>query len=262
MVQTQGDTATYMLDNAWREARQRLTLIEEVLDPWTLRHLEGVGVGPGWRCAELGAGGGSVARWLCSRVGPQGRVVAVDLDTRFLDGSGEPNLDVRQADLTATDLEAGAFDLIHARALLMHIPGRAELLERIIAALRPGGWLVLEEPDFHPIAAVAVGAYREAFLAFGEELVDGGAVIDWGRDLPSILDRHALTSVDSDSMLMTFRGGSSAARLVRLSFEQLRGRMLDSGRIVEDVLDAAFAELDRPELWFTGMAMVAAWGRL
>lgn len=260
MVQTPA-TTSYMLDNAWREARQRLGLIEEVLDPWTIRHLEGVGIGPGWRCAELGAGGGSIARWLCSRVGPQGRVVAVDLDTRFLEGGGEPTLEVRQADLTETDLEAGAFDLIHARALLMHIPGRADLLERMVAALRPGGWLLIEEPDFYPLAAITAGVYRETWAAMGEELVAAGGVIDWARELPGILDRHALEDVAADQMVMTFRGASACARLVRLTVEQLRARLVNSGRIGADVIDAAFAELDRPELWFTGMAIIAAWGR-
>jgi hypothetical protein len=76
---------TYLLPNAWHQARERLALLERVLDPGTTRHLDELGVAAGWECLEFGAGGGSIAAWLCARVGSTGRVVATDLDTRFLE---------------------------------------------------------------------------------------------------------------------------------------------------------------------------------
>lgn len=253
--------AGYMFDNALHDARRRLDLLEATYDPLTLRHLATVGVEPGWRCAELGAGGGSIARWLCSRVGPGGRVVAVDLDTRFLEESGEPNLEVRQADLTASDLEPGAYDLVHARALLVHLPSRTDLLERMVTWLRPGGRLLVEEPDFYPITAVETGAYREAFSAMAEVVAAGGGASDWARDLPGLLDALGLKEVDADTTVMTFRGGSACARMIGTTILQVRAAMVGSGRIGEDDLDGVVAELDRPERWFTGFAGVAAWGR-
>ena len=65
----------------------RLKLLEALCDPWTFRCLDGIGVRQGWRCLEVGAGAGSVVRWLSERVGSAGRVVAVDLDPRFLGDS-------------------------------------------------------------------------------------------------------------------------------------------------------------------------------
>ena len=62
----------------------RLKLLEAVCDPWTFRHLDGIGVRQGWRRLEVGAGAGSVVRWLSEPVGSAGRVVAGDLDPRFL----------------------------------------------------------------------------------------------------------------------------------------------------------------------------------
>ena len=70
-----------------REERRRLELLEQCLDPMTTRSLDAIGVEKGWRCLELGGGAGSITRMLCERVGPAGRVTAVDLDTRFLDES-------------------------------------------------------------------------------------------------------------------------------------------------------------------------------
>ncbi|HZM84459.1 MAG TPA: class I SAM-dependent methyltransferase [Candidatus Limnocylindrales bacterium] len=40
-----------------------------------------------------------------------------------------------------------AFDVIHARAVLTHLPERDEVLARLVAALRPGGWLLIEDVD-------------------------------------------------------------------------------------------------------------------
>src|SRR5690348_16766904 len=90
------DMADYLLGNRWREQRRRLAALEAWFDPGTIRHLEALGVAPGWRCLEVGAGGGSVARWLADRVSPQGHVLATDLDTCFLDALQSPHLEVRR----------------------------------------------------------------------------------------------------------------------------------------------------------------------
>src|ERR1039458_7122444 len=39
------------------------------------------------------------------------------------------------------------FDLVHARLVLVHVPQRAQALAAMVAALKPGGWLLLEEAD-------------------------------------------------------------------------------------------------------------------
>jgi hypothetical protein len=70
----------YVFDNAAEEqTRERFATLPRLYDPGTIRHLEALGVGAGWRCLEVGAGGGSVARWLAERVGPIGRVLATDI---------------------------------------------------------------------------------------------------------------------------------------------------------------------------------------
>src|SRR5688572_25531187 len=129
------------------EERRRLELLEQCLDPMTTRSLDAIGVQPGWRCLEVGGGGGSVTRMLCERVGPAGRVAAVDLDTRFLEEIQDQNLDVYRQDIVADGLPGDAYDLIHARLLLMHLPTREKVLEQMAATLRPGGWLLIEEMD-------------------------------------------------------------------------------------------------------------------
>jgi hypothetical protein len=73
------DDQTYAFKNALDAQRARLRTLETLFDPGTIRYLEARGVAPGWRCAKVGAGRGSIAAWLYDRVGPEGSVLATDL---------------------------------------------------------------------------------------------------------------------------------------------------------------------------------------
>ena len=93
----------------------------------------------------MGAGGGSIASWLCERVGNEGRVLATDLEPCFLQMLPFDNLEVRRHDIRMEGLAESQFDLAHARLVLMHLPGREIALQRRIDSLKPGGWIVVEE---------------------------------------------------------------------------------------------------------------------
>src|ERR671926_1028819 len=134
----------YRFDNAWLQARDRLAALEAQLDPGTIRHLQALGVGDGWHCLEIGGGGGSITEWLCRRVGPTGRVVATDINTRFLEALDFGNLEVRVHNIVEDELEQGAFDLVHARGVLVYLSQRDTMLERMVSALRPGGVVLVE----------------------------------------------------------------------------------------------------------------------
>jgi ubiquinone/menaquinone biosynthesis C-methylase UbiE len=87
--------SSYVFDQAWKKERQRLQAIEYLYDGSTIRRLTELGVSEGWRCLEVGCGAGGVTLWMADQVASTGQVVATDLDTRFLDGHGRGNLDVR-----------------------------------------------------------------------------------------------------------------------------------------------------------------------
>src|SRR5437764_5658736 len=107
-----------------------------MLDGKTLAVLDRIGVQPGWRCLEVGAGAGTVSRALADRVGADGSVWSVDIDLRFHDAM-PANVDVKQLDVVRDDLPPSHFDVVHARAVLQHIPEREHVLDRLLAALRP-----------------------------------------------------------------------------------------------------------------------------
>ena len=112
---------------------ERLQLLQQTLDPLTIRRFERLGVQKGWRCLEVGAGGGSVTRWLAKQVGLQGKVVATDIETRLLDKTHEPNLEMRRHDILVDGLEQGYYDLVHTRAVLMHLTDPVQAVKKMAA---------------------------------------------------------------------------------------------------------------------------------
>jgi ubiquinone/menaquinone biosynthesis C-methylase UbiE len=112
----------YLFDNEALEAGDRFGALASLFDPVTFRHLEDLGVTDGWRCLEVGAGGGSVASWLATRVGESGHVVATDLDVRWLEERVRaPNIEVRQHSVVDDPLDDRSFDLVHERLVLLHV---------------------------------------------------------------------------------------------------------------------------------------------
>ena len=252
--------SSYTFDNTWQQARRRLALLAETLDPATQRRMHALGMGPDWQCLDVGAGGGSIAQWLCTQVGDQGRVLATDIDTRFLDTLVEPNLEIRRHNIVADDLPEATFDLVHTRLVLMHLSAREQVLTRLVAALRPGGWLLLEEHDIFPITATASAAYARVWQAMGQAIAAAGARPDWGRQLPSLLTAHGLSEISAEVDVPLFRGASPMAEFWRLSLTQLREPVIAVGASEQDV-DDVLAMLTDTTHWFMGPAIVAAWGR-
>lgn len=140
------------LSNQWSDEQKRLAGVEATYDPGTFRFLDMLGLGVGMHCLELGGGGGSVARWMAERVGPSGSVLVTDIDVGALDGCEGPNIEVRVHDAGTDPIDECAFDIIHSRLVLEHIPARFEVLDKLVAALRPGGALLIENADLALIA--------------------------------------------------------------------------------------------------------------
>lgn len=257
----------YAFDNAWAHARRRLRGLEQLLDPGTLRHLEALGVGEGWRCLEIGAGGGSIAEWLSRRVGPTGQVMATDLDTRFLAALTAPNLDVRRHDIISDDLPEGRFDLVLSRLVLEHIQERERALRRMRSALRPGGWLVCEGADNISVALVSPtdAASNALFMKIEQgkdRVMAARGSMYCGRHLFGMLRALGLADVQADARVSLLYAGTEPVLWKRLSVEQLRGDIVDAGLATAAEIEAYFALLDAPNFVSQGFIVTTAWGRV
>jgi SAM-dependent methyltransferase len=257
--------SSYLLDNAGKEAPVRFAALSALFDSGTIRHLEDRGVASGWHCLEVGGGSGSIASWLADRVGPTGRVLVTDIDPRFLESLQLPNLEVRRHDIGADPLPKAAFDLVHSRLVLLHVPEREKALARMIEALKPGGWLIDEEYDstsMLPDPAVSPGeVLLKAQVAVARLLDDRGAERRLGRLLFGRLRAHGLVCVGAEARVFMLQGGSPTVSALRANYEQLRTAMIDANYLTEQEFDEDLARLDDPGFLMPSGILWAAWGR-
>ncbi|WP_433053181.1 methyltransferase domain-containing protein [Dactylosporangium sp. CS-033363] len=253
----------YLLDNAQPEAGARFGALAELFDPSTFRHFEALGIGPGMRCWEVGAGGPSVPGWLAARVGPEGHVLATDLDVSWL--PTDAGYDVRRHDVGVEAAPGGDFHLVHARLLLVHVNNRAAALAAMVGALRPGGVLLVEEADpaLQPLACPDESGAAQRLANklkhdFRALMAERGVDLAYGRKLPRLLRGAGLRDVAADAYFPVT--GPACARLERATIEQIRGRLLDAGLATRAEIDEHLANLDAGELDVATSPMISAWG--
>jgi SAM-dependent methyltransferase len=255
----------YLMINARAEAADRLDGLAEAFDGATTGHLRRLGVRPGASCLEVGAGGGSIARWLAAQVGPGGRVLATDLDPSRFRHDGSPQLEVRQHDLVEEPVPEGPWDVVHERLVLQHLSQREEILARLVASLAPAGWILLEDFD----AGIARTADRWApghelvqavATTFREILVARGAVNDFSDSARRLLGELGLTDIGSSGHVAIDPGGQGWARAMSANARQTRDQLHDRGVSLLDV-DRYLELVEEPERFIASPVLVSTWGR-
>lgn len=240
-------------DDAWKEERQRLRALEGMTDPSSLRRLDALGLREGWSCLEVGCGSASIARWMSHRVVPAGgRVVALDVDTRFAADAAGPALEVLQQDVATAPLPQKAFDLVHVRRVLQPRLQLEQVLERLVSALKPGGWLLLEEMETFSLAQNETGPFRQMVEVLHTLERSASAASTSVRTLPGALQRLGLRSVSAEGELLVFSGGSPAAEYHR----HLTARLWREGEhlrmLTRKQYEQCLEKLSEPSAWFYG----------
>jgi SAM-dependent methyltransferase len=268
-VAAQPDPATpapaYTFDNDDPAAAERLRLSSAVLDGFTISRLLTLGDLTGRHCLELGAGNGSIAGWLTDQAGPTGQVLATDINTRHI--PPDRGYTVVRHDLTGDPLPDGPWDLIHARLVLRHLPGRHDILRRLAATLAPGGALAIEEWDAYRAGLVLTAPEPEAtelFYAYEtimEQLVDARAVdLHWPWQVHGAMAGAGLADVETAVHARSWPGGSAGALHQAATISLLRPRLLEAGMTGEQ-LDRLSGFLRDPRMVVRGLLTVSTVGR-
>jgi SAM-dependent methyltransferase len=255
----------YLLDNADTIAAHRMDALARLYDPASRRALTSAGIAPGWHCLEVGGGGGGVARWMAERVGAAGSVLCTDIDPRHIAPSGLANLHVVRHDIVRDALPESNFDLAHARLVLLHIPERAAVLEKMIAALKPGGWLVIEDFDTVSVLPDLGANPREVRIETAEALrvymIRGGVDARFGRTLYGRFTGLGLVDVSAEGRAMMWDRANGGADLMRINFEQIGEKVVAAGLLSAEQLRADLKRLEDPAFVTPSPIMWAALGR-
>lgn len=236
-------------DTANLSELERLRALEAIFDPASRALLSSALDLDGRRILEIGAGAGSIARWLSERVGSAGHVVALDTNTRFL--VGLPAVEVIEGSVTEVDL--APFDLVHARYVAVHNADGRAFLDAAVRHLAPGGTLVLEEPDFRPSRALAGPEHlRQSFDRVQRAVVEMFTRRGMDPGIGSGLALELGASVELRALHLTPHvepGGSALSHMMWLSTRALAEKYTETG--CADGSDIArYEEFSRsPECW-------------
>ena len=252
----------HLLGDRAREIGDCVAALADTFDDWTQRRLLALGLGAGWACWEVGAGGPRLPAWLAAHVGPGGRVLATDIDVAGM--PPDAPFEVRRHDVAADAPPAGGFDLVHVRLVLTGVPRRAEALRRMAAALRPGGWLVVEDFDMsiQPRACPDAATEEEdranrVRAGFIELLLGRGVDPVLGRTLRKRLVALGLSDVGAEAYSPL--AVPATRRLERANTVVLRDGLVALG--LGDDIERHLAALDAGTVEIATPPLVTAWGR-
>ena len=255
----------YLLSNDAPEAMDRFTAFSLLFDPSTVRHLDAVGLAAGWRCWEVGAGGTSVVAHLAERVGPAGHVLATDINVAWATGVAAPQVEIVEHDVATDPVPGGPFDLVHARLVLVHVQERDRALKNMVAALRPGGVLVVEDADpaLQPLscleetgpAQVLANRLRRGFRTL---LAERGVDLAYGRSLPRRLREAGLTEVRADASFPVTDPACNHLELATVAI--IRDQLVEHGIATETEVDQHLVAVAAGQLDLTQPPMITCWG--
>ena len=243
------------------EELERLRLLQEWGDPDTHTVLRTVGLDRDWCCLEIGAGAGSVARWIADQC-PDGAVIAVDIDTRYLGDTERANLEWRSGDIRTLDFPAGSFQLVHSRLTFCHLPEREELMAKAIRWLKPGGWLAIGDPMCMP----ATGSVHEPVRRFFGALETGWAaqgsdMTSWAQTIPARLARAGLSDISVLTRANCLGEHGSYGALAAANIRQEGSYLVRADLLTQDDVDAVTALCADPGFTDLRSITIYAWGR-
>jgi len=255
--------------------QQRLIAQAQGLEAHARWLLDRTPIKPGFRAVDVGCGPIGIMNLLSERVGPEGAVVGVEREPRFVEMARAEvserdlrNVQVVNADALNTGLEKSSYDLVHERLVLINVPVTSQeaILAAMFSLVRPGGIIALQEFDSasyvypkHPSWNILLGIWNETFHA-----VSGGNEIV-GRSLGCLLRSVGAENIQMKAHVEVAQIGEYRRTHLLSLIESMRGLILASGRIKETELEAHMTALSEhlmdPATTLIDKLIVQAWGQ-
>jgi SAM-dependent methyltransferase len=269
---TSSRSVSYPLGGSQPELERLLTQAK-AYEPQANWLLDQIGVQPGWRALDIGGGPVRILNLLSERVGPQGSVVGLQREPRFVEMARNEllkrdlhNVRIMQADALTTGLEKESFDLVHERLVMINVSVRDAFLAEMLSLVRPGGTVALEDVDnvswlcqpAHPSWEILLAAFHTIFHAGG-----GDGFI--GRRLPVLLRAAGVQNVKVKITVETpALGDYRRTHLISL-IDSIREKVIGKGLLSETELqehrEALSRHLNDPGTTVVDKLLVQSWGR-
>jgi ubiquinone/menaquinone biosynthesis C-methylase UbiE len=224
------------------------------------------------RCVDLGCGGGQVTLEIAKLIAPKGSVVGIDMDEVKLDlaraaavESGLENVEFRALNLNEWD-EPGAYDAVFCRFVLQHLRHPVAMLRRMWAAVRRGGVIIVEDPDFDGWCCYPRNEGFEFFQrAYTQTIAHWGGDHATGRKLYSYFLEVGIPHPHVAVVQPLYIAGDEGKKLALSTLEASGEAILDAGIASKEELDTALARLaeltDDPRSLISGPRVFQLWAR-
>jgi SAM-dependent methyltransferase len=234
-----------------QEEFERLNWQAGFLDEFTRMRLSSLNLGPGIRCLEVGPGAGSMTRWMAD----QGwSVQALDISDRYFPGIAREGIELRVGDVRSIRINE-EFDLVFLRYVFHHLPERWDVLKKLVGSVKPGGWLLAEEPSVKLMTTLAgepdaMAFFRNILTVHMGKL---GVDFDCGAQLATMFGEVGLTKIQAVGNFTMAFDGAEARDYIRLALDMTQQHLVPLGEDPAD-FDKWRAQVYAPD--FVGMMPV------
>ncbi len=237
---------------------RRLSEQAELYAPPTKSRLLDLGLAEGMRCLEVGPGTGPIVRWMVER---GAHVTVVDISDRYFRAFEHERVDARVGDVRSTPLGAD-FDFVVVQWVLHHLPERAEVVQQLATCLKPGGWLVISEPD-------TTGAWTKSgplevaalFVQLLSRVTELGVDYGWGTRIPATMRAVGLESVEAGMWTPLVGPGFGGLEHVQNGWATIEDLARSHGWASDEALATFGADLVSADLLAGLVPTVLGWGR-
>lgn len=235
--------------------------------------LDAIGVRRGWRVLDVGCGPIGILRLLADAVGPDGEVVGLERESRFVkmareevDRFGLTNVRIVEADALSSGLERDSFDVVHERLVMVNVPERDQLAAEMLALAKPGGFIALEDIDNvswlceppHESWTALLEVFHNAFRA-------GGGDPFIGRRLPALLREAGAEAVQTHVHAYLPHTDEYRRTHLLALLDSIRSAVLASGLMDEGSLkehrSALLTHLADPTTVVIDKLLIQSWGQ-
>ncbi len=261
-MQTVSKVGEYSLATG-EAAVRRLTALHRVYSPAGRRVLLRAGLKPGMVVADFGCGVGATTCMIAEMVGPSGHVTGIDLNASQIEQgrilcnqAGVTNASFLESSATATGLPRNSLDLVYCRFLLLHLVDPAAGLREMIALLKPGGVLVVEDGDLTTAGSVPASSLNWFADLFGRLGPVRGLDYSMATRLFHLVKDAGVSEPEIEIHQPAITRGEDRF-LLKWSVEEAGPAFVDAGLVTRAELDGILADMERDTLNLENLVLAA-----
>ncbi|UCC17926.1 MAG: methyltransferase domain-containing protein, partial [Dehalococcoidales bacterium] len=204
-------------------------------------------------------------------VGAQGKVVITDIRPELHRKTGE-NTEIRRHNILTDELERDYYNLVHCRSVLVHLDKPEKALTNMAKAVKPGGWLLIEEldnltlPSFDSNNPDADIYYRFLNKAGQIQIRLRYIDVEFGSNVRRLVDQLSFEDIGSEGITMIVRGGEPWAQFEVMTYQALADRLKnelteEEKKLLEESMEKTINLLENPSFYHVSYPLFSAWGR-